>query len=210
MRTYICTKPDNTNANYAVKIGCQSQGVEIIAEMPEQLSFGVQSDWESRLPSTLSSLLGSIPLIGGRLEQGQNLLGLNRQFQDLSFQMWMGTSPIEIPLTLQFDAEESALNDVYRPIQALASMALPSQRGGYLIAPGPIRGGNGDDNAVTLNIGRMFTFLDCIMVSCEQTLDSRLDEDGYAIAGTANITLRTGMVYGKTDWLKAAGFGVTE
>lgn len=209
MQTYNCSK--GQNPNYVAYISCESLGMEIMADIPEQFSISVQNDFESRLPYSLADAFSRIPLLGGVAENIQAVSGLNAQFQDLSYQMWMGTTPLEFSLTLLFDAENSAIDDVFKPINALMGMALPGNQGvgptTVLTAPGPIRGGTSGDGSVTIRVGRMFTFEHCAIVSATENIESRLEKSGYPIAAELEVTIRTGMVYGKADWLKAAGFG---
>lgn len=204
-QVYTCAK--SKNPNYWCHIQCPKHGLDIITDIPEQLTFGVSSEWDSRLPYSLSSIIDSATAgIGGRIVDS---IGWNGQNQFLSYQMWMGTTPVEIPLTLNFDHESDALVDVYEPISKLMALQFPINTwdigGGILFPPGPLRGGQeGDsDYSIHIKVGRMMHFLNCIMVSGNETLDSRLDKNGFPISGQVECTFRTSMVYGHIDWLKA-------
>jgi len=199
---YNCAKSENPN--YWCLIQCPGHGLDIITDMPEQLTFGVSSEWDSRLPYSLASILDSATLgLAGRLSDA---VGWNPQNQYMSYQMWMGTTPIEIPLTLNFDHESDAQVDVFEPISKLMALQFPINRmGGFLTPPGALRGGQeGDaDYAIHIKLGRMMHFLNCMMVSGNETLDARLDKNGFPISGQVEATFRTSMVYGHIDWLKA-------
>lgn len=205
MATYKIMK--STNPNYWVHVLCRKHNFEIIADMPEQSAFGVSSDWESRLPYSLSQLLEKA--IGGIASGTIELTGYGPQVQDLSFQMWTGTTPIEIPITFLFDAETSAEYDVYRPIGYLQSLVLPISgtknfiSRNLLFPPGPVRGGGG--YGIDIKIGRYTMFKDCILVSANKTLDNRLDSRGFPISGQVECTFRTSIVYGHQDYLEAMG-----
>lgn len=202
MVTYTINKGDNPN--YWMLIECPGHNLEILADMPEQIQIGAQSDWESRMPFSLAGLLEKA---FGQVAQGiSTLVGVDPQVQSLSFQMWMGTSPIEFPVTLLFDAEESPQRDVFEPITYLMSIMLPNNgSGGLLWPPGP-RWGPSDNSrgyGVNIKIGKMMQFIDCIVVNATETFDSRMGDDGYPIAGQVEIVFRTSIVYGAQDWLKA-------
>jgi len=199
-----------SNPNYTCQISCRGHGIDILADLPETLNLAVQSDWESPLPSSLASVLDNFTVgISGNLSKA---IGVDPHTQAMSFQMWMGTSPIEIPLTLNFDATESALEDVYRPITALCMMALPiNSAGGMLTPPGPTGGLWGavtsrQGYGVDVRVGRMMLFKDCIISAASETFDTRLDKDGFPISGQVECTFRTSVVYGTADFLRASSF----
>lgn len=191
-----------SNPNYYIDIHCPGHNIRVVTEMPEQLTSGVQSDWESRLPYSLADVFSRIPLVGTAV----NAIGYGPQLQALSFQTWMGTSPIEIPLQLHFDHKTSAFEDVYKPVIALKTLAFPVNSGaGFLTPPGPVRASGG--YGVTVRIGRMMIFENCIIASANETFDARMGPDGYPIAGDLELTLRTSMVYGNKDFLQAMRLG---
>ena len=214
MKNHLLNGSKSNNPNYMCQISCNGHGLDILADLPENLNLGVQSDWESPLPSTLAGMLDRVT--GGAASSIANAIGTSPQSQHMSYQMWMGTTPIEIPLTLQFDADKSALEDVYRPIVAIMQMVLPINGGGGLLyPPGPKGGlvgafGGREGYGVTVRVGRMMLFPDCIISSASQTFDSRLDAAGFPIAGTVECTFRTSIVYGTADFLTAMQFGGTQ
>lgn len=202
------------NPFYLVDITCPNHGFGIQVDMPEQLSLAVSSEWESRLPSSLAEAWSAIAPAGGGLVSGvTNALGANPIFKALSFQMWAGTSPIEIPLTVLFDAENSALKDVYEPIAMLQSLAMPVEASmGILSPPGPDVGlfsSSDSGYGIHVKIGRMMMFLNCILVSANAIFDARLDSRGFPISGQIDLVFRTAYVYGRGDWLNSMFIGGT-
>jgi len=191
-----------SNPDYYIQVSCPGHNFDVITEMPEQLTSGVQSDWESRLPYRLADLFSQIPIVGDLADKAAAATGYSPELQELSFQTWMGTSPIEIPLQLHFDHYESPYRDVYQPIMLLKSAAFPINDGLLLQPPGPVRAGSGG-YGVNVKLGRMILFQNCIIVSANETLETRLGEDGYPISGDLELTLRTSMVYGHRDFLNA-------
>lgn len=191
-----------SNPNYWVHIRCLNHRLEVICDLPEQLSIGISSEWESLLPYSLTGLLEKV--VGNTAPAAGAVLGVSPQVQSLSFQMWTGTSPIEIPITVLFDAEESAQRDVYEPINYLQSLVLPVNGSWVgqkmLMPPGPIWGGE-RGYGIDIKLGRFAFFKDCIMVSANATMDSRLDAAGYPISGQVECTFRTSYVYGHKDFL---------
>lgn len=201
-QVYNCAK--SKNPNYWCIIQCPGHGIDIITDIPEQLSIGVSSEWDSALPYKLSEILDTFTAgIGGKLP---GVFGIDPQQQMLSFQMWMGTTPIEIPLTLNFDHESNAQVDVFEPVTKLMALQFPISRGGgFLFPPGPLRSGKGGDAdyAIHVRLGRIMYFMNCIMVSGNQVFDSRMDKNGFPISAQVEATFRTAMVYGHMDWLRA-------
>jgi len=203
-----------TNPLYLVDIWCPGHGFGVQVDMPEQLALAVSSEWESRLPSTIAQAWSSISPLGGGAGQGaSNIFGWDAIHQGMSFQMWVGTTPIEIPLTVLFDAEDSGLKDVYAPIAKLQSIALPrndrTMGNNFLVPPGPNVGieWGGSGYGVYIKIGRMMMFVDCILVSVNAVFDARLDNRGYPISGQIDMVIRTSVTYGRSDWLRAMGLG---
>lgn len=215
MPVSIINYSKSENPIYRVELVCEGHNIGMQMDMPEQLVLGVSSEFESRLTTSIAGVLNSVT--GGAAENMANLMGAVSHLQALSFQMWVGTTPIEIPLTFLFDAEEDANFEVYQPIAQLQSIALPVNGTGtglssMLHPPGPRYGLSSKMGAFGLNttgygidvkFGRMMLFKDCILVSATATYDSRLDSKGFPMSGQVECTFRTPLVYGRTDWLKA-------
>lgn len=228
MKTYNSAKSANTNYWVSLRIedaglGSGTEGDEgliVITDMPEQTMMAVQSSWEQRLPSDIGAFAGKIPVVGGAVEKALRASGINPTFQIGTYQTWQSSSPMEFPLTLLFDAKSDAKKEVYDPINSLVTYGLPSTNatgaagsitnsvlslgGNVLFAPGP-NNINREKYSVKLRIGRLLYIPDGIMVNCQGAFDSRLDKNGYPIAGQVEISIRTGMVYSRSDWIKATG-----
>lgn len=128
----------HTNPVYVMTIRSEATGntpaLEVKANMPDTLSFGVASEWESRLPANLFDLANEV--VGTVLPPGkrvldifsagaQQLYGINPILQALTHPAWNGTSPLEFNLLMLFDAEYDAAEEVIRPIINLIQMAAP-------------------------------------------------------------------------------------
>jgi hypothetical protein len=225
MAVFNCTK--GSNINYYIDITCTAAAITIVCDMPENLSLGISSSWDSAMPYALAGLIDQIPGgIGGAIVAattfGARVAGkaFNVQSQALSYQVWMGSDPIEIPLELQFDVKSDAKQDVWLPIAYLISLSMPRNQGsavstalgGVLLPPGPALGENGGKvglgYGVNIRIGRIALFQDCIITGAEPNFSLLLDPDGYPIAGQVNLTIKTSYVYGNVDLLNALGIGV--
>lgn len=215
MITIDASKSDNPN--YKITLSCPGHEIEIIADMPEQITMATSSDWEAIMNFSLagaadSALSGVGRSIAGALTAAAGKLGLhafNSQNKYLTTQVWLGTQPLEFPFQLQFNAKNSAMDDVYKPIGWLTAMVLPINGNlGLLNPPGPrIAGGGGivNDYGVDIRIGRLAVFRRCIITACQASYDTRLDSKGVPIAGEAELTIRTNHVYGAQDFLVAMG-----
>lgn len=203
LRKFECVK--GKNQDYWVHISAPGRGFEIIADIPEELTTAVGSEWEARLPSSI----GDLPVIGGLLTGAGKLVGTNAVIQGLTKQVWVNSSPVEIPITLSFDMYKDALEDVYRPMRALEMLVMPNLGpGGLLYAPGPTGFASdffGGSLACNLSIGKMLTIPNVIPVNVSSTFSSRLDARGYPIAGRSDITFRTDRTYTADEWATVTG-----
>lgn len=179
------------NPDYWMQLSCNSQGVDIIANAPEQIVLSVASSWESRMPSSLQDIPG---VAGGAIGLGANALNMNVAVQWLTHQSWISSTPIEITLTLLFDAQTDAYVDVVEPMKKLQKLVLPYRRSPdsqILMPPGPAAISADQDEARTsLRIGRMLYLPSVIVVSANNTYDTRLN-GGYPISGQTELTVRS-------------------
>jgi len=194
--SYFCSK--TTNPNYHVHIKCPGMGLEIIADMPEETNTAVGSEWEAMLPNSLADASAAA---GGL---AKTIAGTNLVSQALSQQVWVNSSPIEIPITLQFAAVENAYKEVVQPMRALEKLALPELGiGGLLYSPGPSRGSiAGGSLEVELYIGNLLIIPSVILINASSTFSSRLDKEGWPISGRSDITFRTDRVLSRGEWAK--------
>lgn len=200
-RTFDSSK--SRNEHYWVRIKCSPMKVEIIADMPEETQTAVGSEWEGLLPASL----GQAGNIGNLLEAvGKGAFGSGVQAQNLTQQIWVNSSPMEIPITLQFDAENDAFNDVYAPMRLLEMMAMPREWGGFLYSPGTNSGfGFGGDSGISVHIGRYLHVPRAIIVNVSSSFNSRLDAKGYPISGRSDLTIRTDRVLSAGNWAEMTG-----
>ena len=189
--TYRVAK--STNPNYTCRIKDASMGIDVVADLPEQTMIAVASEFNNRLPfSTVTEILGG--------QAAGTAADLNAVTKYAAEQIWVGTSPIEIPLTLLFDAQNDAYNDVWRPMALLESMVLPrydGRVGGFFISPGY-------NGSCSVNIGKMY-LQNCVVTSVASTYDTRLDAQGYPIAGQSEVNIKTYRIIGALEWLALKG-----
>ena len=124
-------------SGYAVTIAYNSPnpglGMGLIkASMPKQISITLASNWTPIFGNNTTNTLDSI-------SEAVNGYALTTN-QNKSILRWSGTSPLKLPLELNFIANNR--NDVkkkiYEPIVALARLVLPQTSAlGYYTPPGP-------------------------------------------------------------------------
>lgn len=194
MPQYMVAK--GSNPAYMLFFQCQTANLEVICDLPETTVMALQSEWEQRMSGGLfSSVLGGAVTVTGVSPSSQEW---NTR------QTWASTSPIELSFTLQFDAQNSAYNDVFQPMMAVMQLVAPENIGDILLPPGPSRVDK-SRNAVVLGVGKMFTISDGILVSAQGTFDTRMSAEGFPIAGELEITVRTSVVYSRNDMKKLVG-----
>jgi hypothetical protein len=189
----------STNPNYLVHIKCAGLGIEIIADMPETTTYASASDYEQMFPASSGELSG----LGSSAVQFFS--GTSATLQYLTSQIWKNNSPIEIPVSLLFDATTSALKEVYTPMRILELLSMPTKDsyvGAFLVAP------NSNNNSMFLSIGKMFTMSNMLLVSVSNTYDTRLDKDGYPIAGQCELIFRTPKSLSRDEWAQAVGISI--
>ncbi len=178
---------------YKIDLRCHARGVHYVLDMNESIALSLQSEWENRFGN--SSAIG----VGGVVETTARVLGGNVMIQELTRQIWVSSSPIELPISLLFDAENSAYDDVYRPIVNIQSLITPIDRGnGVLTPPGPRL--NSLEYAVSIRVGKLYYIPDGIITSASNTFNTQLDRFGYPISGQLDLTIRTSVVYSNNDY----------
>lgn len=192
------------NPDYLVHIKCAGMGLEIVADMPEEVTTAVGSEWEAILPSAVgdySDLVGKVAKVSGN----------NAVASALTKQVWVNSSPIEFPISLLFKATSDPKNEVVDPMRVLEMLAMPATYGGILsgaanavggllVSPGPNRGKvAGGDLSLELIVGKQLHFDSCIIVNVSSTFSSRL-HNGYPIAGRSDITFRSDHVLSREEW----------
>lgn len=97
-------------------------------------SLNVIKSWmrNTSYTETLESTWEYIFPIGGIVDRISKMLTLagigSLRTKAMYTQVWLDTKPIEIPLSLYFEAENSGINDVVTPIRNLQKMVVPIER----------------------------------------------------------------------------------
>lgn len=180
----------NDNPLYKVHIKCDARKIDMAVDMPETFTIAMQSEWEARFGG------GQGPL--DAVNAVARPIGGNVLLQEFTKQVWVSSSPIEIPIQLIFDAESSAYNDVYYPMKKLLELTVPWKNGPLLTAPGPDI--HGDRFAVSVRVGKLLFIPDGIATSVQAQFDTRLDSSGFPIGGQIDMTIRTSQVYSNVEW----------
>lgn len=158
----------------------------ITATLPEEIALSVQSEYEARYANFLNERM---PLLGNF----QALAGAGVYFQALTSQLWISSDPLEISLTLLFDAVDDAGQEVTSQVSKLQSWVMPTMsetEDFILYSPGPTPL-NPEDGRVVVSIGRFLTLNSAIIPSVNATYKVMPDENGQFISATADVTFRT-------------------
>ncbi len=135
-----------------------------------------------------------------------------------SRRIWAGTSPVEMNITLRFEAVYDAYSEVVEPCMALQMMALPTTGTGNLFGlnanlpllapPGPspyqLEGTPAEsvkDNKVarymaqgdniSISMGALLYFNNIIIHAVTVTFDTRITEQGHPISAKVDIVFQT-------------------
>lgn len=197
--------PRSINESYVCRVVNRSAGVDILADMPERITLSVSSSYEP--------LSMSIREAGRVLSGASAAIGGNIASKAATKQMWRDTGPIEFTVSLIFDAENNSFNDVHRNLVLLQHLALPigngsSSLGAVMLPPNPWRSTtiSGQDNRTIVDLGYLFHFDPCLVLSANIVEEMRTDDTGYPIAGQIDVTFRTDYTFDRTDYLRAAGY----
>lgn len=185
----------STNFDYLTTIFNKDDQIRVVANTPEQIHIATGSVWEPRMAGSLrNTLLGN----GGGLGNfAANMAffetNLDIVVQSLTFQAWQSSSPIEFNMTLLFDAENDAFNDVVLPMSKLQEMTLPynlAANPDIMMPPGPAPLFP-DRSRVSIRIGRFLYIHSIVLKSVNNTFDTRYDANGQPISGQSEITFAT-------------------
>jgi len=173
------------------------------AIMQEEIQLRTSSRWEA---FGQGSLLGTI---GERILQfGWNTTAT---FAFMSRRMWRGTTPIELNLKLQFEAENDALEEVVKPTLVLQQLALPGVRKTFkpwiiskpllkyfgdnevtvLYPPGPSPFINSVGDQITVSVGEFLKFSSVVIKDISVKYAPKLTVDGYPISSVVNVQFET-------------------
>lgn len=190
------------NPNYTIEIvkynvrdGSGSPRESITATLPEEIALNVQSEYEARYANFLNERLPFATNF-------QALAGAGVFYQALTSQLWISSDPLEISLTLLFDAVDDAGREVTSQVSKLQSWVMPtiSESDGILYSPGPTPL-NPEDGRVVVSIGRFMTLNSAIIPSVNATYKVMPDENGQFISATADVTFRTFLTPNQKEFL---------
>ena len=182
---------------------------DVIAAIPEDYSISLEAEW-----GQLSDRGG-----GGTLSiVASELTGYSTVSRMSSAQAWQGSAPIDISLSLLFQAEVDAKREVVEPIKRLSRMALPRSAGSaeFLIPPGSRvfnlrkkkeqdEEGNvnkGDDRSsdyIVLKIGTFAKFDKVIITSVAPNMSGLMSTDGRPMSATCDVNFRTFYLFDQNE-----------
>jgi hypothetical protein len=129
----------NQNPNYLLYFDYVDpstlQPLQVWANMPETLSFGIGNHYEPLMSGGFTDLA---PLFGESFAHSaqiassitQSVWGVVPQASPLSIQVWQGTGPLEMDIPLYFQTYADPVLDVLIPCTNLIKMAAPYRIGG--------------------------------------------------------------------------------
>jgi hypothetical protein len=210
-------RPRSQRDAYKVMIrneGVSGSGFDLVADMPASFGFGVNAQYADMFAT---QSIGGDQIGGGGSKAGQvttGLVGGAVMFQPLTKKIWQGSSQIQFGMSLLFDAESNAKEQVHEIAVLLQALCLPIGVGGsddpsspgsgvILLPPNPPMFAS-NVNRTSIRIGKMFYFHDVVLEGVSYNLESRFAADGYPIAGQVDIEVTTSYVYSRQDLLAAA------
>lgn len=118
---------------YKAFIVCQEQNVLVEAWLPEQVNVDINANYEAPYAQGIGGSMAE------KIGPIARFAGMSLTTQALTIQVWQGGSNISFSLPLIFQAEQSGVSDVMKPIKDLMKLMMPKdpQGGGLLEAPGP-------------------------------------------------------------------------
>lgn len=177
--------------HFLIFIKSTANNSHVVCRAPEDLSLQLTSDWDNAIDG------GSVASV---IELGaQEALGRSTKSQFASAQIWAGTSPINITISLEFHAEENPRQEVLNPIIELTKMALPRQSGsggskGLFVPPGPRifnKDGTSNDN-ISITLGNFLQFRKVIITDVSPVFSTRdMGKDGIPLRAKCDVTFRT-------------------
>ncbi len=206
------------NTNYLVYLHGhdeQNTPVSVMASIPEQFGIHIMSDWHSIL-NTMSAgevASGAISGLASRVVGAaggiaKNLTGVTDVIPQFTHQVWSSTSPINFSVPFQFNAVESDIDEVMKPIRELVKLAAPSviasgYAKGFLRAPGPSlirkKSLGKSPYSINLHVGNTFTFKDVIVTGVNFIGDSMFTINGNMISAQVDVNIMTSRIYTKSD-----------
>jgi hypothetical protein len=191
------------NPNYKVLIA--GGGKKIKAYVPETFQLSVNGNFGPAFGQGIAdSTLGNF----------SKLFGLGAlTSQSMSAQVWMGSSPVEMSLELEFIASDSPTLQVMNPVKDLMSITMPSRgAGGFLLdPPGPsyvdiqnwqIGDGKSIGNPgrkISVKIGNFLLFDNVVIENVNTTYHSMMHSSGIPLRATCAVQFKTFFIQLKED-----------
>lgn len=125
-------------ADYTCIISCKERGIRVIASLPPDFDWGMESSYDTPLQDLIGDAVSSFGKTGDVVSRGN---GLALTTQALTAKFWSGSASSPITLPLIFQAEVNEVAEVIVPLKNLLKLTTPKElggaRGGMLQAPGP-------------------------------------------------------------------------
>jgi len=179
----------------------------VTAMLQDNFSMAVEGDWVA-LPQVTDALgkLGEFVQKYG--EQVAQTVGYSGKTLFNTRRMWNGSTPIEIPLTLKFEAIRDPYNEVYMACKALQKMALPgilsktASAGIGLIPPGPspVYGNStSQGDKIRIMIGQFLIFDLVVIKRVNVEFSARMTEQGLPLGAKVDLMFQTYEIQTKTS-----------
>ena len=201
----------NTPENYQVKIYSNQLNEVIRANLPENFSLSVGSDWDQPFAKPITDYLKDAGALSGKFSSitdlASSLSGMTPQMKWLSMSVWTQGTGLELELPLVFRAFNDPVKDVTDKIVKLMRMVAPeANAGGQLQAPGPSIMGNvvgyntyiSGEN-ITVELGNFVRLSPVIVRQVSSEVISQFDQWGNPMSATVNISIQTPYVITKGD-----------
>lgn len=206
---------DQENPAYTYSLyagGKDGDSVMVTGRLPQEWLVSTGSNWEGNAAGdTTKEIASSIGgAVSGVAEAAVTVGGNNYGFTALANRQWAGARPLTWNLLAEFNAEDSALEDVIRPVVLLQSMSMAAMvanpaitlpndmvaSAGAIIGPAywqnaEASGQVGGKSLIQLRIGEMFVFDDIIVEDVNITNNMRLARPGLPIKAVAEIQVST-------------------
>lgn len=206
------------NPNYRVLIiKNSSPPMRVIGNCPAEFEIGYQNEWQD-----LATVAERIGLGGGAsrlataLAAFASATGNASQSRAGTFQIWIGTRPLQFSLPLQLNAISNPQTEIIDPIKTIFAMAAPeAQAGAFLKSPGPslvdaglaIEKGEGFfqslNNGISIFLGRGFTLHGLVIDSIRLRAATRSVNTGQLIHAEVIIEFKTAATYSRDDMLRS-------
>lgn len=185
---------------YLITVTSSSHG-SVVARLPQEVSFQIRSDWQAAIAGEPFGHTANI--VAGEIS------GYSLKTQRMTAQTWLGNSPLEITLPLDFQAEINSQLEVVDPIIRLCQMALPKPGGNTgiggesFIQPGPRIFGIADNanDTIIIKIGKFIQFSKVIIVNVSPVYKTQdMSKDHKPLRASCSMTFRSMFTLTSSDF----------